>query len=181
MSQETANELIEDFPYDVGKRYAEVFEIMWFTFLYSELIPLGSFLVVIGLSLYFWIDKYNFLRRSALKAGISGKMSNLSLKSLDATLFLAPAGRLLFDLVMHQHVDYLAIVLTVLGLIYLVLPVSSMIWALNGEKFLIESKTYDDVKHSFKEHYFTLHPVYRLTHKNEIKNFRKKVSEYYKE
>ena len=67
VTQEKANELIEDFPYDLGKRYAEIFEIMWFTFLYSELIPLGSFLILIGLVLYYWVDKYNFLRRSALK------------------------------------------------------------------------------------------------------------------
>jgi hypothetical protein len=38
------------------------------------------------------VDKLNFLRRSAIKTGISGKMAILALKSLDATLFLAPAG-----------------------------------------------------------------------------------------
>jgi hypothetical protein len=110
---------------------------MWFTFLYSELIPLGSFLVLIGLILYYWVDKLNFLRRSALKAGISGKMSLLSLKSLDATLFLAPAGRVLFTYIMHQKMEYFSVILTVLGLIYLVLPISDMIWAVNEEKFLI--------------------------------------------
>ena len=102
VTQEKANELIEDFPYDLGKRYAEIFEIMWFTFLYCELIPLGSFLILIGLVLYYWIDKYNFLRRSALKEGLSGKISILSLKSLDATLFLAPAGRVLFSWMLHD-------------------------------------------------------------------------------
>ena len=70
---------------------------MWFTFLYSELIPLGSFLVFIGLVLYFWIDKYNFLNRSTLKTGLSGKMAIYGLKSLDATLFLSPIGGLLFS------------------------------------------------------------------------------------
>jgi uncharacterized protein YjeT (DUF2065 family) len=110
---------------------------MWFTFLYSELIPLGSFLVLIGLFLYYWVDKYNFLRRSALKGGVSGKMSLLSLKSLDATLFLAPAGRVLFSYVMHNEADYLAIVLTILGILYLLVPISDIIWAMNGEKFLL--------------------------------------------
>ena len=65
---------------------------MWFTFLYSGLIPLGSFLSLIGLVIYYWVDKYNFLNRSALKEGLSGKMSIYALKSLDATLFLAAAG-----------------------------------------------------------------------------------------
>ena len=53
--------------YDVGKRYGEVLEIMWFTFLYLSLIPIGGFFSCLGLSLYYWVDKYNLLRRSALK------------------------------------------------------------------------------------------------------------------
>ena len=65
---------------------------MWFTFLYSDLLPLGVFLVLIGLVLYYWIDKYNFLRRSTVNNRVSGKMAILGLKSLDATLFLRPAG-----------------------------------------------------------------------------------------
>ncbi len=150
----------------MGKRYAEIFEIMWFTFLYSELIPLGSFLILIGLVLYYCIDKYNFLRRSALKLGLSGKIMILSLKSLDATLFLAPAGRAVFDWILHQKLDILNIILTAGGLIYLFIPISDLIWLFNEEKFLLEDKTYDQAKQSFKEHYFTLHPVYKWTHKN---------------
>jgi hypothetical protein len=80
---------------------------MWFTFLYSSLIPLGSFLTLIGLILYYWVDKYNFLRRSVLKAGLSGKMAIMGLKSLDATLFLAPAGSILFGFIIHQNIDIL--------------------------------------------------------------------------
>ena len=105
----------------------------------------------------------------------------MSLKSLDATLFLAPAGRALFDWILHGKIDYLNIVLTAVGLIYLVIPISDLIWYFNEEKFLLEDKTYDQAKCSFKEHYFTLHPVYKLTHKNEIENFRKKVVEHYRQ
>jgi len=65
---------------------------MWFTFLYSSLIPIGSVLTLIGLFLYYWVDKYNFLRRSTLKEGVSGKMAVVTLKLLDVTLFLVPAG-----------------------------------------------------------------------------------------
>jgi hypothetical protein len=66
--------------------------MMWFTFLYSELIPLGAFLILIGLILYYWVDKYNLFRKSTIKVGISGKLAVLGLNCLDATLWLAPAG-----------------------------------------------------------------------------------------
>lgn len=65
---------------------------MWFTFLYATLIPVGSFLSFIGLSLYYWVDKYNLLRRSSLKNNIPGKIAVKSLKLLDFTLVLRPLG-----------------------------------------------------------------------------------------
>jgi hypothetical protein len=65
---------------------------MWFTFLYATLIPFGAFLTIIGVSLYYWVDKYNLLRRSSLKNNISGKMAIRSLKLLDLTLILRPLG-----------------------------------------------------------------------------------------
>jgi hypothetical protein len=119
---------------------------MWFTFLYCELIPLGSFLILIGLSLYYWVDKYNFLRRSAVKEGLSGKITILSLKSMDATLFLAPAGRVLFCLIIHKYLDFLGIFLTILGLIYICLPMTEIIEHYNLEKFKLADKTYDQAK-----------------------------------
>ena len=58
---------MEDFPYDMGKRYAEVLETMWFTFLFASLNPFGNFLTLIGLLIYYWVDKYNLLRRSKVE------------------------------------------------------------------------------------------------------------------
>ena len=35
--------------------------------LYQSLIPMGTMIAIIGLTLYYWIDKYNLLRRSSVK------------------------------------------------------------------------------------------------------------------
>ncbi len=78
--------------YDVGKRYGEVLEIVWFTYLYMTLIPLGGFLSCIGLALYYWIDKYNLLRRSSMHSHVSGNLIYLTLNMLDFTLVLRVAG-----------------------------------------------------------------------------------------
>ena len=66
ITQKEANNLMEDYPYDMGKRYAEVLETMWFVFLYASLIPIGTFLSFIGFCIYYWVDKYNLLRRSKI-------------------------------------------------------------------------------------------------------------------
>jgi hypothetical protein len=72
LTQKEANKLMENVQYNMGKRYAEIIEIMWFTFLYSSLIPFGAFLSILGLCLYYWIDKYNLLRRSSVNSNIAG-------------------------------------------------------------------------------------------------------------
>jgi hypothetical protein len=59
--------LMESSHYDVGKRYAEIIEIMWFTFLYATLIPLSAFISLFGFILYYWVDKYTLLRKSTLR------------------------------------------------------------------------------------------------------------------
>jgi hypothetical protein len=35
MRQEEANEMMEDYPYDMSKKYSEIFKLMWLTFLYA--------------------------------------------------------------------------------------------------------------------------------------------------
>ena len=65
LTQGEAHKLMEDSEYDMGKRYAEIIETMWFTFLYSTLIPIGAFISVLGIGIYYWVDKYNLLRRSS--------------------------------------------------------------------------------------------------------------------
>jgi len=78
--------------YDVGKRYGEVLEIVWFTFLYMTLIPIGGLISCLGLIFYYWIDKYNLLRRSSLRSYVSGELVHLTMSLLDFTLILRCAG-----------------------------------------------------------------------------------------
>lgn len=71
-TQAEANGIMSDNPYSMGKQYAEIIETLWFTFLYATMIPLGAFITMIGLTLYYWVDKFNLLRRSSLLNNISG-------------------------------------------------------------------------------------------------------------
>lgn len=61
--------------------------MMWFTFLYADLIPVGAFIIVVGFCIYYWVDKYNLLRRSSLEGNISGDLAKKILTLLDLTLF----------------------------------------------------------------------------------------------
>ena len=121
---------------------------MWLTFLYAELIPLGSFLSLFGLLFYYWVDKHNFVNSCTRKPGISGKMTLLAVKSIDATLFMVPGGAFLFDLILRDNFNVLSLILMILGIIYLFLPMSKIIWILNDEKFELQKKQYDQKVYS---------------------------------
>jgi hypothetical protein len=98
ITQQEANELMEEYPYDMGKRYAEVLETMWFTFLFASLIPFGTFLTLIGLLIYYWVDKYNLLRRSKVENIIESKLPLKAVKLMELTLFWKPLGEIIFDI-----------------------------------------------------------------------------------
>ncbi len=96
-TQRETNLFMEDFNYDIGKRYAEILETIWFTFMYLSLIPMGSILTLIGIGFYYWVDKYNLLRRSSIHENVSGNFSIIALKMLDFILVLIPLGWIIFD------------------------------------------------------------------------------------
>ena len=45
---------------------------MWFTYLYLSLIPIGTAITIVGLIIYYWVDKYNLLRRASVPSNIAG-------------------------------------------------------------------------------------------------------------
>ncbi len=173
--------MMEDYHYDMSKKYSEVFKLIWLTFLYSQLIPLGSFLAIYGLVLYYWVDKYNFVHSCTRKPNISGKMTLLAVKSIDATLFMVPAGSFLFDLMLRSHFNVISLMLMIVGILYLLLPMSEIIWMFNDQKFELQVKSYREVVCRFRETYLSMHPVYSKTHKREIDFHLQRVREYYQQ
>ena len=122
LTQEEANQLMEGQDYLIGKRYAELLEMMWFTYLYSSLVPLGSMLIAVGIFLYYWVDRYNLLKRSIIKSHISGELVFLAMKLLDFTLFLKAIGELFFDERIRDGFQVESIPMITISLVYLILP-----------------------------------------------------------
>ena len=108
---------------------------MWFTFLYMSLIPVGGIISCIGLIIYYWIDKYNLLRRSSMANAVSGKMINFTLRMLDLTLIFRTFGDILFDYQIREGVHISSIFFFIIAIVYQFMPVKKMIRYFNHEKF----------------------------------------------
>ena len=48
---------MEEVPYNMAKRYAEIMKTMWFTFFYAPAIPIGIVWSAVGILFYYWVDK----------------------------------------------------------------------------------------------------------------------------
>jgi hypothetical protein len=96
-TQSEANALMENPKYSMGKKYAELIESVWFTYLYYSIIPGGSVLILLGLILFYWVDKFTLLRRSSINENVNGELSISAMKLVDATLLLRAIGELIFD------------------------------------------------------------------------------------
>lgn len=96
---------------------------MWFVFLYSTLLPVSAIISLIGLIFYYWIDKYNLLRRSKVQGSVSGHFMRTGLWLLDLALFFKPIGSIIFDVHLRDN-QYLStnIIMLCIGLGYALLP-----------------------------------------------------------
>jgi hypothetical protein len=67
---------------------------MWFTFLYGNAIPVGIILSMIGLVCYYWVDKYNVMRRRAIKENLSSKVSIQMIELLEMSIIFQGFGNM---------------------------------------------------------------------------------------
>ena len=104
---------------------------MWFTFLYSTLIPAGVVITLFGLICYYWVDKYNLLRRSSINGQISGSLIHVSLTLLDFTLIIKPIGAIIFDTQIRDSYRVANIVMILVALLFIVLPKDKLIEIFN--------------------------------------------------
>lgn len=144
---------------------------MWFTFLYSSLIPLGAFFSTIGLCLYYWVDKYNLLRRSSVNSNVAGELSIQAMKLLDFTLICKPVGQIIFDCQIRDSYCLSSLIMLATGIVYLLLPIDRFLDFFHNEKFNNEEKHLQDVQQNFRETYQTLHPIFSLKKENQDKLF----------
>jgi hypothetical protein len=55
--------MMEKPEFNVAERYSEIICLMWTTFLYSSLVPIIFIFSILQISLTYWADKYNILRK----------------------------------------------------------------------------------------------------------------------
>ena len=70
---------------------------MWFTFFYAPAIPAGILLSLLSLIFYYYIDKYNVLRRRTIKESLNRDVSIEMIELLETGLVFYGIGNVTFE------------------------------------------------------------------------------------
>jgi hypothetical protein len=85
-SRHIVNLWFKSAPYSIGERYTEVTKVLFLTFFYCTLFPLGFFFAAAILFIYYWMDKFCVLRTWRQGPKINADISLLSTYFLWLTL-----------------------------------------------------------------------------------------------
>lgn len=99
---------------------------MWFTFLYGGAIPMGSFFSMLGLSIYYYVDKYNLLRRRTVKESLGKDLSNEMIELLEYIIILNGFGNLTMALTLFGDCTWQDITIMLAALVYTQLPMEKI-------------------------------------------------------
>ncbi|KAL4500435.1 hypothetical protein ABPG72_003386 [Tetrahymena utriculariae] len=159
LTQGEANELMELPSYSIGWRYADTTKTMWLTFFFSPLVPVCTFISLLGMIFYYFIDKYNLIYRRTVKESIGFGLSFEMLELIEYNVFLHCMGNFIFRWILGQYIDYFSLGLFGLSVIFILLPLE-----LINEWFfeivsLQEIKPYKQIKDQFDTDYERENPI----------------------
>lgn len=82
---------------------------MWFTFFYAPCIPLGNIFSILNLILYYYIDKYNVLRRRVIKESLGKEITFEMIEMLEYIIILFAIGNFTFSYQLFNKSDWQSI------------------------------------------------------------------------
>jgi hypothetical protein len=99
---------------------------MWFTFLYGGAIPMGIFFSMFGLTIYYYVDKYNLIRRRTIKESLSKDLSIEMIEMLEYIIIFNGFGNLTMALALFGECSWQDITIMVASIIYSQLPMEKV-------------------------------------------------------
>ena len=95
---------------------------MWTAFLYGTVLPLGILYSFAGLSMYYFIDKYNLSSRRSCKKSIGKELARMMNEFLELIVPFVCLGDLIFRYLLHSSANYIDIICLLIAIVYSPLP-----------------------------------------------------------
>ena len=79
---------------------------MWFTFFYGDIIPVGILFSILGLSIYYYIDKFNVLKRRTIKESLSKHLSLEMIEMLELIIIFTGVGNVVVSCILFKEIKW---------------------------------------------------------------------------
>lgn len=109
---------------------------MWFTFFYGAMIPLGIPLSMIGVTLYYYVDKFNIYFRRCIKERLGPELSDRMVTMLELVIPFNGFGNFIVSYRILKVVNKIDIVIMIIGFGYALMPWKRIVdWMFNLHDF----------------------------------------------
>ena len=90
-------------PYSMAKIYGTVLSVSYITSFYAPLIPVSLIYSILGLTLYYWVDKFRLYRHRSINYKTDSKIIREMMEFLELVLPLYCFSNFLFDYFLNKH------------------------------------------------------------------------------
>lgn len=126
VTQQQANFIMEHTEYYQAKRYADIMKTVWFTFLFGGVMPLGIAVSIVGLSLYYWVDLYNVMRRRTVNESLAKEVSLAMIELLELSLVFCGIGNITMSYQFFRTVYWQDVIVFMGGLLQFMSPMQKI-------------------------------------------------------
>ena len=96
------NNEMQDPEFDFSNRYAYYIVNVFIVSFYSYMTPYIGIILVIIFVVQYWVDKYNLFQRFSCPVDFNYRLSRLTLKAFECSVFVFGLGNLLFSITIHS-------------------------------------------------------------------------------
>jgi len=184
LNQKQAHEIFEDPSVDMSYKYSLVVKTVLLASFYAPSLPIILVFAILGLTFIYWVDKYIFLRRSALPFSLGSELAESMIEHLEWSTFIYALGNLLVVYSLDDHTGELAYetvpkvwawLAIIVSLVHIFLPMA----AVNEKLFDVVDEVTETIPYSkARSNFFTDYDVANpISHDRAISSSRKERSE----
>lgn len=159
LTQKEAHDIFEGVSVDMSYKYSLVVKSVLLAAFYAPSLPIIIVFSIIGLALIYWVDKYIFLRRTALPFSLGSELAESMIEYLEWSTFIYALGNLLVVYSLDDHTGALAFrtvpkiwawLALVVSLVHIFFPMA----ALNEKLFDVVDEVTENLPYSKAKSYF---------------------------
>ena len=167
MSQKAAHQLFTNPKFDIRVKYAQLLNIGLMSMFYSSYQPLITLILILGLIIFFYTEKYLVVNRYSEEKNINPKINRILSTEIKQFAVVYSLGSIIFHYIEHKefkNILFVDVVLLIFSVVYMIMPTEFLVdkvvvWIHKTKIDTTQSDLYQNVKDNFVLDYARANPM----------------------